>query len=344
MPYRLKWGDYEIECDDPAEVIDFVSKSEEVEHLVGAMLAEKLRAANKRISELESAASDMVPRGAAGRWPKYRAAIRDFILEHGPTDRKQLLSECVFPHCKNGFHLTMRHDLFCQLDSGLWTLAELSDPAGQSAAPGAPPEADFEDDEQSPPIPVYKYKGLHRDAAVEWLKANGPANRSTVAKACSIPSGSTTAVFRHELFVELIDQRIGLAGVHEDEPLSPVDPDEPIVELVEVSKPPKPEPAPVSRPVLDSTPRESPVEEPPRAPRVAKVKISDPVGHKVPTDELSIVHRLGMFLDENPERTFEEIARALDIDKKLILKTLNSDERFYFDQSNARWSLAETAA
>jgi hypothetical protein len=334
MPYRIKWGDYTIECDDPSEVIDFAAKSEEVEHLVDVALCEKLRIANKRIAELEDGLV-----GAGGKWPKYRAEVRKFLLSNGPSSRNALVSQVNFPHCRNAFELTMRHELFRELDGGLWTLAELPDPV--ISAPAAPMPDEQESDQEAPiadlPAPRQP-KQTNWQRAVDWIKANGPATRCAIADGCGIPYGSITDTFRRNVFVVLSGQRIGLAGVHRDE-----DRDDPIIErgvAPATIATPRHEPPP--RPTLDATPRlappkaiqEEPAPDPPKpAPKSPPKKQPD-----------NLTHQIGMFLDENPERTFQQIAAALNLEPKIVLRTLNGDERFVFSEKDACWSLAEEEA
>ena len=42
----------------------------------------------------------------------------------------------------------------------------------------------------------------HRERVKEYIMVNGPAKRSIIINACSIPLGSSTAVFSHEMFCE----------------------------------------------------------------------------------------------------------------------------------------------
>lgn len=42
----------------------------------------------------------------------------------------------------------------------------------------------------------------HRLRVKEYIMANGPAKRSIIINACSIPNGSSTAVFNHSMFCE----------------------------------------------------------------------------------------------------------------------------------------------
>lgn len=93
-----------------------------------------------------------------------------------------------------------------------------------------------------------------RAAAVAWLKANGPASRADVGRACGIAKGSVPFAFRHPLFTITDEGLLWLADQPEPPKTSNASPP-PRVALPPVARPVKPaaaesEERPLARPVI----------------------------------------------------------------------------------------------